>query len=67
MTADAADREGVMDLMAATELASVLNFVAFAMIAARHVAPWLRTLGRAAALIPLLCVGTFRDASMQSV
>jgi hypothetical protein len=54
-----------MDLMSAAALASLLSFVAFIIIMAWHVAPWLRSQDLATALVPLLWVQAFRYVALQ--
>jgi hypothetical protein len=54
-----------MSLTAIAAFANVLSFVIFIMMAAWYVAPWLRTLGRAAALTPLVWVNAFRHVALQ--
>jgi len=54
-----------MSLMSAAALASVLSFVMFAIMAVWHVVPWLATLQRAEALVPLLWVHAFRHIALQ--
>jgi hypothetical protein len=49
----------------AAGLASTLSFIAFGMIAAWHVVPWLRTQERAAALVALIWVQAFRYVALQ--
>ena len=56
-----------MSLTAIAAFANVLSFVIFIMMAAWYVAPWLRTLRRAAALTPLVLVwvNAFRHVALQ--
>jgi len=49
----------------AAGLASLLSFVAFGLIAAWHVVPWLRMQGRGEALIALIWVQAFRHIALQ--
>src|SRR5262245_45588656 len=49
----------------AAGLAFLLSFVAFGLIAAWHVVPWLRTLARAEALVALIWVQAFRHVALQ--
>jgi len=54
-----------MTLTLAAGLASLLSFVAFGLIAAWYVAPALKTLARADALIALIWVQAFRHIALQ--
>jgi hypothetical protein len=56
-----------MNTTLAELLARALSFVVFTTIAVWYVAPWLRTRGRAAALIPLLWVHAFRHVALSIV
>jgi len=49
----------------AAGLASLLSFIAFGLIAAWRVVPWLRTQERAAALVALIWVQAFRYVALQ--
>ena len=54
-----------MSLTSAAGLATVLSFVVFAMIAAWHVAPWLRSQPRVDALTALVWINAFRHVALQ--
>jgi len=57
--------EGFMTPTAAAALATVLNFVMFALIAIWYVDPWLAARPRAQAITVLLWVHAFRDVALQ--
>lgn len=46
--------------------AQLLSLIVFGTIAIWYVAPWLRTLGRAEALVPLLWIHVFRYSALQA-
>jgi hypothetical protein len=54
-----------MNPTAAALLTTALSFVAYGLLAAWHLVPWLRTQGRAAALVPLLWVHAFRHVALE--
>jgi hypothetical protein len=54
-----------MDPTVAGLLTTTLSFVVYGIIAAWHIVPWLRTQGRAAALVPLLWVHAFRHIALE--
>ena len=54
-----------MTLMSAAALATVLNFIIFAIMAVWYAAPWLTTQQRADALAPLLWIQAFRHVALQ--
>src|SRR5262249_29946702 len=54
-----------MSYTLAAGLASLLSFVAFGLITAWYIVPWLRTQGRAEALVALIWVHAFRHIALQ--
>jgi len=54
-----------MSLMSAAALATVLSFAIFVVMAVWYVAPWLASVNRAEALVPLLWVHAFRHIALQ--
>jgi hypothetical protein len=54
-----------MNLTWVAGLANVLSFVVFIMLSAWHLAPWLASMPRAQALVPLVWVHAFRHVALQ--